>query len=112
MNFNETTTDGMPIIEIKGRIDSSTAKSCEDYLLSHVADGRPALILDLRDVDYISSAGLRVFVMGAQRSTGLGKGFALCNLQEDVAEVLEISGLNDILNVQADVAGAIGAVRK
>ena len=93
------------------RIDSSTAKTGEDYLLSHVSDGRPALILDLADVDYVSSAGLRVLVMSSQRAMGLGRGFAICNLQEDVAEVMEMSGLEDVLNVCADVAAAIDAVK-
>lgn len=111
MNFSENPVDGLPVIGLSGRIDSSTAKTCEDYLLAHVADGRPALVLDLAKVDYVSSAGLRVLVMAAQRASGLGRGFAVCNLQEDVAEVMEISGLEEVLNVCADVAAAIASLR-
>ena len=107
MNFSESVIQGMPVIQIKGRIDSSTAKTCEDYVLGHVADDRPALILDLSGVDYVSSAGLRVLVMAAQRAMGLAKGFAVCALQEDVAEVIEISGLEDVLNICQDVSAAI-----
>ncbi len=111
MNFTESVVDGMPIIAVKGRIDSSTAKTGEDYLLAHVGDGRPALVLDLAEVDYVSSAGLRVLVMSSQRAMSLGRGFALCNCQEDVAEVMDISGLMDVLNVCDDVSAAIAAAR-
>ncbi|MGE5504833.1 MAG: STAS domain-containing protein [Actinomycetota bacterium] len=111
MNFSETNVDGIPVIAGKGRIDSGTAKACEEYLLSHVGDGRPALVLDLADVDYVSSAGLRVLVMASKRAMGLGIGFALCRLQENVAEVLEISGLDDVLGVHADLAAALTAVK-
>ncbi|MBF0325799.1 MAG: STAS domain-containing protein [Alphaproteobacteria bacterium] len=111
MNFSESVSEGFPVVCMNGRIDSSTAKTCEDYLLSHVADGRPALVLDLAKVDYVSSAGLRVLVMASQRAMGLGRGFAVCNLQEDVAEVMEISGLEEVLNVCEDLGAAISAVK-
>lgn len=109
--FSETVIDDLPVIAVRGRIDSGTAKECEDYLLGHVADGRSAMVIDLGEVDYVSSAGLRVLVMAAKRAMRLGLGFVLCRLQEDVAEVVEISGLTDILSVHAGAADAVAALK-
>ncbi|MFD2233871.1 STAS domain-containing protein [Phaeospirillum tilakii] len=111
MSFSETSHDGMPVIAVAGRIDSATAPACEEYLLARVGDGRPALVIDLGGVDYISSAGLRVLVLAAKRAMALGIGFAICQVQDTVAEVLEISGLGPILGVHPDPAAAVAAVR-
>jgi len=112
MSFTETQFEDLPVIALAGRIDSGTAKSYEDYLLARLEDGRPALVLDLGGVDYISSAGLRVLLIAVKRAAAQNRGFALCQLQDTVAEVLEISGLTALLRVQPDLAAAAAAVRK
>jgi anti-anti-sigma factor len=106
MIFSEIVIDGVATLQMKGRIDSNTAKTCEDLILPRLADGRKALILDLAEVDYVSSAGLRVIVLASKRALGLGVDFALCALQENVADVLDISGLSDVIPVHADAATA------
>jgi anti-sigma B factor antagonist len=111
MTFTEMDFDGIALIAISGRLDSGTAKPCEEYLLPRVGDGRPALVIDLGGVDYVSSAGLRVLLMAAKRATALRLGFAICQVQDNVAEVLEISGLGGLLNLQPDVATAVAAAR-
>jgi len=111
MIATEAVIDGISSLQMKGRIDSSTAKSFEDLVLPCIADGRKALVLDLGQVDYVSSAGLRVIVLASKRALGLGVGFALCSLQENVAEVLDISGLSDVIPSHVDAKAAAVALK-
>ena len=104
MIISDLIVDDKPVLALKGRIDSNTAALCEEALLSRVQDGRDRLLLDLREVDYISSTGLRILVMTQRRAAMLNADFVLCCLQPSVIEILEISGLVDLLQIQAGLS--------
>jgi len=65
-------------------------------------------VLDLGEVDYISSAGLRVVLMLAKRQKQNAGKLVLCRLQPEVHEVVDISGFLSILTVVPDRATALG----
>ena len=65
-------------------------------------DGPARLILDLAGLDYISSAGLRVVLVAAQKARELGIVLILCGLSGAVHEVFEVSGFLDILPIRED----------
>ena len=85
-------------IEIVGRLDTTTAPSLEKTINEDIG-GVKNLILDLKGLEYISSAGLRV-VLGAQKKMKQVGSMKVINVCENVMEVFEITGFADILTIE------------
>jgi anti-anti-sigma factor len=83
------------VASFDGRLDASTSVDAEPKLLALVNEG--AVIADLENVNYISSAGLRLLLKAAKLAKGAGFGFVVCALQPTVREAFEISGFNKII---------------
>lgn len=86
------------IMEIKGRLDTVTASELESSLKQSLA-GIETLIFDLKDMEYISSAGLRV-LLSTQKIMNARGTMKIINVSETVAEVFEVTGFSDILNIE------------
>lgn len=110
MELHEETLETATVLSPQGRIDSSNAKDFEEALISRVQDGRPAILLDLAELRYISSAGLRVILLAAKQQRGRQGKFALCALTTEVREVFEVSGFGKILDIHAGRTEALGAL--
>lgn len=87
------------------RVDSSTAKAFEAKVLQVVNTGAARIILDFSEMDYISSAGLRVVLVGAKMTRAPRK-FVLCGMKPHIREVFDVSGFAKILSIQPDRATA------
>lgn len=109
MDILEETNDNALVLVPQGRLDSRTAPLLQEHLLGRIDDS-PAVLIDCSRLDYVSSAGLRVFLMGAKRCKQAQRGFAICSLQEPVKEVFEISGFLSILSCYPDRKKALQAV--
>ena len=72
MTIHETTQDGISIIAPQGRIDTTTSGDVDEALRRTVDGGARSVLVDFAAVDYISSAGLRVFLVVAKRMKDLG----------------------------------------
>lgn len=83
---------------LHGRIDTVSAPEAEKTLLSAL-DGVTDLVLDFEDVQYISSAGLRVLLLAYKRMAPVGT-MKLIHVGEVVKEILEVTGFLELLNVQ------------
>ena len=90
--------DEQTIIEIAGRLDTNTAPMLEKAINEDVADAKN-IVLDFKDIEYISSAGLRV-LLGAQKKMQQIGSMKLINVGEAVMEVLEMTGFADILVIE------------
>ena len=86
------------IVEIVGRLDTTTAPSLEKTLSDDMGDTKN-LILDLKGLEYISSAGLRV-LLSAQKKIQKNGTMKIVNVGESVMEVFEITGFVDILTIE------------
>ena len=85
-------------IEVVGRLDTITAPVLEKTVTDNIGNV-DSLILDLKGLEYISSAGLRV-ILGAQKRMQRVGSMKLTNVCEDVMEVLEMTGFADILTIE------------
>ena len=85
------------IIEIAGRLDTTTAPDLDKTIKEDVADTEN-LVLDFKKLEYISSAGLRV-LLSAQKKMQKEGTMKLTNVCEDVMEVFEMTGFSDILTI-------------
>ena len=86
------------IIEIVGRLDTTTAPALEKAINEDIGDAKN-LVLDLKGVQYISSAGLRV-LLGAQKKMQKIGSMKVVNVCEAVMEVFEMTGFADILVIE------------
>ena len=83
---------------LEGRLDTPTAPMLEAEL-KHSIVGADTLIFDLKDLEYISSAGLRVLLSAQKVMNKQGK-MVVRNVNEDVMEVFDITGFIDILTIE------------
>jgi anti-sigma B factor antagonist len=95
------------VVRLQGRLDTLTAKSFETHLAGHIGRGQKRIIVDLGDVDYISSYGLRVFLLTAKQLRADRLGFILCRLSQDVQKIFQISGFDKILVIRPTVEDAV-----
>ena len=91
-NAEETT------IEIVGRLDTTTAPALEKAINRDITETKN-LILDIKGLEYISSAGLRV-LLGAQKKMQKIGSMKVTNVCEEVMEVFEMTGFADILTIE------------
>ena len=85
-------------ISLKGRLDTTTAPSLESAFKSSL-NGVTELIIDLKELVYISSAGLRVLLSAQKVMNKQGK-MVVKNSNDDVRDVFDVTGFIDILNVE------------
>jgi len=81
------------VLVIKGQIDSSTSADLEKKLTDLLNAGEKQIILDFEDVDYISSAGLRVIVKAMKEIKQVEGKMCLCSVKDYIMEVFDVSGL-------------------
>ena len=86
------------IIEIVGRLDTITAPALDKTINEDIGDTKE-LVLDMKGLEYISSAGLRV-LLGAQKKMQKSGSMKVINVCEEVMEVFEMTGFADILVIE------------
>ena len=85
-------------IAISGRLDTMTSPELEASLDAEF-DGLTELVFDMAELEYISSAGLRVLLSSQKKMTKQGK-MVVKNINETVSEIFEVTGFADILTVE------------
>lgn len=86
------------VIELVGRLDTTTAPVLDKTINDDIADVKN-LVLDIKGLEYISSAGLRV-LLGAQKKMQKAGSMKVINVCEAVMEVFEMTGFADILTIE------------
>ena len=86
------------IIKLVGRLDTTTAPALDKTINEDIA-GTKNLVLDVKELEYISSAGLRV-LLGAQKKMQKIGSMKVTNVCEEVMEVFEMTGFADILVIE------------
>lgn len=116
MNIRLESADRATVVVPEGRLDFGAASEFQKQLeqaIAGAAKAGSAIVIDCASLDYVSSAGLRVFLIGARESQRGGLSFSLCALRPAVREVLELSGFTQIIAIHADRATALAqATRK
>jgi len=103
MDVTKTQQDGITILALKGRLDSNTSDEFEKELFGMVQQGETRFILDFKELDYISSAGLRVLLKTAKELKRANGRFSLCSIKDYIREIFEMSGFVSFLPIHATV---------
>lgn len=98
MNINVSSRDHVTLVEASGRIDSMNAHQLGEALSREIDSGHVQLVLDLANVDYMSSAGLREIVSALKKVRSAGD-LRLAQPSVRVQEVLEMAGLDTIFQI-------------
>lgn len=109
MKIQEQQQNGILVMQICGQIDSTTGPELSERLDGVITQGHVHLVLDLSEVPYMSSAGLRVLsvALKAIRATESGGDLCLAGLSKTVAHAFRISGFNQVFNIFDAVPEAI-----
>ncbi len=97
------------VISLRGRLDAVTTPVLDRDLAELMAGGEKFVVLNLRDLDYISSAGLRSILAATKRLREKQGRLHLASLKNVVREVFDISGFSSIIPVFETVDGAISS---
>lgn len=81
-----------------GRLDTLTAPELEQTIKENL-DGVTSLTMDLADLEYVSSAGLRV-LLSAQKAMNAQGTMKVCHVNETIMEIFEVTGFSDILSIE------------
>lgn len=99
MDIQQHHLDQVIVLAPHGRLDSTTAGDLEKHLLGLLDQGQSQLVVDFMELDYISSAGLRVLLMAAKRIKSIQGNLALCAMKNNIKEVFEMSGFDRIFAI-------------
>ena len=98
MNINIEKENGVTILKVEGRLDTTSAPELEKAINDEGAELKN-LVLDFKGVDYISSAGLRV-LLTAQKKMNVQGNMELTNVSEAAMDIFEMTGFADILVIR------------
>ncbi|HWP60385.1 MAG TPA: STAS domain-containing protein [Candidatus Acidoferrales bacterium] len=88
-------------LSLAGRLDTTTARSFEEKILDAIDSGDRKFVIDLSQLEYISSSGLRVFLLAAKRLSSLHGRIVLCSLKPHIRQVFDLAGFSSILSIYA-----------
>ncbi len=98
MTINKNLVNDELTISLEGRLDTTTAPALDEELKNSLS-GVKNLVFDFKDLEYISSAGLRV-LLSAQKIMNKQGEMVVKNVCEEIMEVFEVTGFVDMLNIE------------
>jgi anti-anti-sigma factor len=99
MDISEDRKADAVVLALSGKLDATTAKTFEDRILGVIKSGAQRLVVDLALLEYVSSSGLRVFLLAAKRLQATDGKIAMCGLQDHVRQVFDLAGFSSILSI-------------
>lgn len=99
MEIRKEMEAGRLLIQIQGRIDTTTAPILEGELKHSVTNEVQELIFDFGSVEYMSSAGIRV-IMAADKVMSRQGEMKLIHVNEEIMDMLDMTGLTDLLTIE------------
>ena len=110
MEIIENQKEGINIFKLNGRLDSNTSPTLEKKLMDAMEGGARSVVIDFENLDYISSAGLRIILKTTKDLKRTEGNIVLCAMQDYVREVFEIAGFDTFLPIFSTVDEALEKV--
>ena len=98
MTINKTQENGKTMLFLKGRLNTATMPQFQQALMQAFEEGRE-IVVDFNRLTYISSAGLRVLLLGQKMAKTKNIPMMLSNVSKEIMEVLDMTGFSDILTI-------------
>lgn len=94
------------ILSVSGRLDSAAMPRFSQTIAEQVTSGYTRLVIDLKKVDFLSSAGIKAMIQGVQETRRQGGDFRIANVPSPLKQVLNLAGIDTIIKVYPNVVGA------
>lgn len=102
MQLQETKEGDVLILTLEGHLDTAAAPQFEERLLKLIAGGESRVLVDCAKLDYVNSAGLKVFLLAAKQLDAAGGKLVLCGLTPSVQSIFDMIGFSKIMNLALD----------
>jgi len=99
MNIKSEKVQNFTVLRIEGRIDTVRSSILENEINQLFNNGEKNLILNCKEMNYISSSGLRVFLVAQKKAIALNGKLMLCNMQPGIQEIFRISGFSNLFKI-------------
>ena len=109
MDIQEETSGSTVVVAPSGRVDGFTSPELEKRIAEIIERGDHRVLLDCADMEYISSAGLRVVLVSAKKCQQQGGKLSVCALQPSCKSVMEVSGFLNMLEYHDTRDAALAA---
>ena len=109
MEIIEENQDGIKIFRLKGRLDSNTSPELEDKLFQAISDGSKKIIVDFENLDYISSAGLRLVIKVNRAILREDGRLILCAMQNYIRELFKTTEIDSFVPILDTMDDALKA---
>ena len=90
----------------QGRLDGASSSAFESDGIAIIESGGKLLLIDLEELDYVSSAGLRALLSIAKHIVAAGGRMAVCSAKPNIAELFDVSGIDGIIDIHGTPASA------
>ncbi len=107
MKLTQSALEKATVFSIQGRVDASSSSELESALVAFANRGEGHAILDMNEVDYVSSAGLRALLIGLKQMSANQQRLLLAALNPDVMDVLKLTGFDKLLSCNDTVPDAL-----
>ena len=91
--------NGQVVLSLSGRLDTNTSGEFENILIELFNKGEKNLLIDLKELIYLSSAGLRVFLGAQKKINSINGEMIIKNANETVMEIFKITGFLDFIKL-------------
>ena len=98
MNINLEKQNELLVVKLEGRLDTTTSPAFEEVITNIESDVKD-LVIDIKGLEYISSAGLRVLLAAQKKMNKVGT-MKVVNVCDSIMEIFEITGFIDILVIE------------
>ena len=109
MEIKTNEADGIAFVHMSGRLTSTTSGQAYDALVRVAQSGTKKVVINVRDLDFIASAGLRSILVAAKLLKGSDGEIRICEANATVKKILETSGFASLIQLCADENEAVAS---
>jgi anti-anti-sigma factor len=111
MDIKAVPFEDVMAVAVKGRVDSTTAEGLKNRLGEIIRSGSGRLVIDLKEVSYISSAGFRTLLIAAREVEKVSGRMVLCGIVGEVKRLFDIAAFTDLFTILPTQDEAVNALR-
>ena len=110
MDIHKERVGDVHVVTADGRLDGIYSAAFANQVGELITGTDPRILIDLSNIDFVTSAGLRAVLLLMKKAKASGGVFALCGVNAQVREILDVSGFADIFTVHPGRAEGIAAL--
>jgi anti-sigma B factor antagonist len=109
MEIKQEVKENVVILSLTGRLDTLNFPLLDNAMNLLLGKNQKFVILDCKDMDYVSSSGLRILLKALKQVKAAGGRFMICNLQPQIIQVFKISGFDHLFEISSDKNQALAS---